>query len=371
MKKSMLVFLGISLILSTQSVSSKEVGVLVEFPEGMQYRDCVNVNDGSSLKSILENTLLDTYWSIPKSLTGQRLCKINDVGCPPTLCLCDGAEWNIFFYRGNDTNWTPMPVASDISGECWLGGEGIFQKRYCSREGDVLGLFFGKKNQTPVFKEYEELCSTRSRYSEKTKFKIMFLPDPPIIGQLAKIVVRDRKYLRPVSQVKISIHENGSLLGYPVYEALTDENGKIHYSLNSTGLYTFRFIKIGYTPEKMVIELLKSYSSEGDIFQGQPSPKSDFPLNKLSYDPEVAEKRPETRESSGLDLGMITAYSLKEKYQRLGGSTSEDLLEQEKNFFGLLIKIGVLSLVLLGLFTQTQLKKKETEFNLKSLTAGA
>ena len=71
-----------------------DIGVIVEFPNGTVYSDCVGVSDGKNTYQILQATDLDAGWS-DDGTWGRALCKINGVGSDPSGDAC--SDWSSYW----------------------------------------------------------------------------------------------------------------------------------------------------------------------------------------------------------------------------------------------------------------------------------
>ena len=142
-----------------------EVGLVVEFPNNT-YTECLTVEEASSGYDTLRSSSLDLTWS-DKTVWGHALCKINGIGNKPTLSGCEWKDdvWN--FYLLQDNRWTYMPVGFDAPGSCWYPHKA--GTHYCAKEGDVIGLAYGKppmlnkkEGALPKLFTFDEICKQRN-----------------------------------------------------------------------------------------------------------------------------------------------------------------------------------------------------------------
>ena len=147
-------------------VATKNVCVLVDFPNGSNYLECLVVNDNTSAYDILEQTKLDIVWSKPSHF-GRMLCKINGVGdeidtsiiAEGKYCKYDGKFWN--FGIAMDDEWKHSPVGFNGGSDCWdrdKTWKGLGRITHvCAEEQDIIGLAYGEVGKKPTTIRIDEI----------------------------------------------------------------------------------------------------------------------------------------------------------------------------------------------------------------------
>lgn len=154
MKKIVLSLLALALL----PLALADVGVVVKFPNGTVYSECVSVSDGSSGYQALEKTDLDFGWS-SEGQWGRALCNINGVGPEKDGDGCKwGSEYWGLFLSLNGTSWKYSPVGFSGAGGCWNRDMDSFDGHYCVQGGDMIGLAFGEYGAKPPFADFEDVC---------------------------------------------------------------------------------------------------------------------------------------------------------------------------------------------------------------------
>jgi|GEM_PF-3473284 len=158
MNKGIILFLFIASII----LASADVGLVVQFPNGTIYTDCMRSFDGKSAYNLLEKTDMNILWS-PDSPFGRMLCKIDDIGDdvgPDGYCEWSGSYWAFSLSLGRDNGWTMHSPVGFTAGGCWNREEDSFDGHYCSKDGDVIGLEYTDDFPSgyPRFFDFDELC---------------------------------------------------------------------------------------------------------------------------------------------------------------------------------------------------------------------
>jgi hypothetical protein len=138
--------------------NAADVGVVVEFPNGTVYTQCVEISDGESAYRLLRETELDIDWS-GKGAWGRALCMINGVGDDVVGDGCDwGSDyWGFYLALDNGTSWDYSPVGFDM-GDCWNREFDSFSGHYCAQDGDMVGFAYGGFGTKPDFRKFTQVC---------------------------------------------------------------------------------------------------------------------------------------------------------------------------------------------------------------------
>jgi len=153
------VFLIILLI----GCASAKVGVLVEFPGGDLYIDCVDISENSSAYSILQKTSLELDWT-NDGAWGRALCKIDDTGSDPAGDSCSdwSSYWAFSLSLNKDSSWTTHAPVGFTMGGCWNRDYTTpsYDGHYCAQDGDVIGLHYTNSFPSgyPEFKSFYSIC---------------------------------------------------------------------------------------------------------------------------------------------------------------------------------------------------------------------
>jgi len=134
------------------------VGVVVSFPDGSDYGECVQIAEGKDGYELLEKSGLSIRWS-DKGSFGRLICSINNVGVATQGSTCDwdgDKYWGFFMLDGG--SWVYLPVGHDGGEECWNGGLSSYDGHYCAADNDVLGYRYGTYGDEPQAFTYEDVC---------------------------------------------------------------------------------------------------------------------------------------------------------------------------------------------------------------------
>lgn len=224
------------------------IGLVASFPDGFVYHHCFRVPADEDLRDIIERSGLDPTWSLPQGLMGADLCRLHDVGCPRTVCACKQGAWHLFYAEENATSWKTLPVAIDIKGVCWQRDGETVNRRYCPRDGDVVGLAFGSDNVSPSFIYFDDICPEASDTPSKKSFDIHTDPSAPQLGGIVTVTVRDDDTLAPVDDARIIIRPHLRSIHHPNHVVRTDERGRASFHLSQATDYDIDVYRHGYEP---------------------------------------------------------------------------------------------------------------------------
>lgn len=109
-----------------QSGGTKQVGLVVGFPDGTTHTEIVTVPASATTLDVLRAANVTIATS--ESAFGTSLCKINATGCPADNCFCD-AQHFWAYYHLNGAAWTGaseavssfVPADRAVEGLAWSG----------------------------------------------------------------------------------------------------------------------------------------------------------------------------------------------------------------------------------------------------------
>ncbi len=106
--------------------ATKQVGLVVQFPDGRVHTEVVTVPADATVADVLKSssvgvTIADTSW-------GPALCAIDNTGCSADNCFCDPNKFWAFYIQQNGA-WTPASVGiggytpqdQEVVGFAWSG----------------------------------------------------------------------------------------------------------------------------------------------------------------------------------------------------------------------------------------------------------
>jgi len=112
---------------------TKEVGLVLAFPDGTQHLEIVTVPVTATTFDVLEAAKV----SLVSQTTayGPGICSINQVGCPATNCFCDASHfWAYYHLNGATNQWVSAaegagaytPANGSVEGFAWSGFDANF-----------------------------------------------------------------------------------------------------------------------------------------------------------------------------------------------------------------------------------------------------
>lgn len=113
---------------------TKQVGLVIAFPDGTEHREVVTVPANASTFDVLKAARIDLASQVTDF--GPAICGINKVGCPATNCFCDSANFWAYYHLDPATNtWQAslqgagayIPAAGSVEGFVWSGMDANFQ----------------------------------------------------------------------------------------------------------------------------------------------------------------------------------------------------------------------------------------------------
>jgi len=166
------------LVLALVRLSCAEVGVVVEFPNGTQHTECIDIGDGSSAYKIMKRASIETVWT-DDGMWGRALCMIDDVGSDPagTSCSDWSSYWAFSLALDRDSGWTTHSPVGSTAGDCWNRDYTTpsYDGHYCARDGDVLGYHFTDQFPSgyPRFFGFEDICGKEPKRGVVKKKQLM------------------------------------------------------------------------------------------------------------------------------------------------------------------------------------------------------
>ncbi len=235
MKKGILIISLLTIILSAQAV---KIGLVVEFPDGETFTQCLNVQEETNGYDVLENTNLDLSWSYD-STWGHALCGINGIGCPAENCFCSSDYWGFYIREYGDSSWKYSPVGFD--------GGGICEMHYCASHGDLLGFAYGPYGTKPTLYSFEEICPSQER-RRRGSYNVQIEPENPQEGDLVKITLIDNETSEGIKNAEIEIFAGTLGRSKTIFSGKTNRDGYLEFSLQEAGNYKLRVNTPGYNP---------------------------------------------------------------------------------------------------------------------------
>jgi hypothetical protein len=109
-----------------QSAGTKQVGLVVAFPDGSVHTEVVTVPETATTIDALRAAKLSI--ATAEGAFGTSLCKINATGCPAENCFCD-AQHFWAYYHLSGTAWAQaaegagsfVPANRSVEGFAWSG----------------------------------------------------------------------------------------------------------------------------------------------------------------------------------------------------------------------------------------------------------
>jgi len=159
MKKTFLLIL--MLLMTISLVSAANVGIVIEFPDGIVHKECVGISEDNNGYQVLERSSLAVEWSEYVGW-GHFICGIAGIGGTVSggICMPDEGYW--IASLPTSVGWQNLPVGMDTPGEFWNRDFSSYNGHYCAKEGDILGLIIGNLGDTPdVYYDFLEVCENK------------------------------------------------------------------------------------------------------------------------------------------------------------------------------------------------------------------
>ncbi len=116
---------------SAADTGTKQVGVVIAFPDGARHTEVVTVPITATAFDVLKTAKINLVSQTTSF--GPAVCAINNVGCPATNCFCDPKQfWAYYHLTGNA--WTVaaegassyVPANGAVEGFVWSGMDAKF-----------------------------------------------------------------------------------------------------------------------------------------------------------------------------------------------------------------------------------------------------
>lgn len=111
--------------------ATKQVGLVIAFPDGTRHTEVVTVPVGATTFEALQAAQIKLVSQTTSF--GPAICAINNVGCPATNCFCNPKEFWAYYHLTGDT-WTVaaegagsyVPADGAVEGLAWSGMDANF-----------------------------------------------------------------------------------------------------------------------------------------------------------------------------------------------------------------------------------------------------
>ncbi len=123
--------LALAGVVSAADAATKQVGLVIAFPDGTRHTEVVTVPVGATTFEVLQAAKI----KLVSQTTGfgPAICAINNVGCPATNCFCNPKEFWAYYHLTGDT-WTMaqegagsyVPADGAVEGFVWSGMDANF-----------------------------------------------------------------------------------------------------------------------------------------------------------------------------------------------------------------------------------------------------
>lgn len=123
--------LALAGVVSAADAATKQVGLVIAFPDGTRHAEVVTVPVGATTFEALQAAKI----KLVSQTTGfgPAICAINNVGCPATNCFCNPKEFWAYYHLTGDT-WTMaqegagsyVPADGAVEGFVWSGMDANF-----------------------------------------------------------------------------------------------------------------------------------------------------------------------------------------------------------------------------------------------------
>jgi hypothetical protein len=138
-RSTIVLFLALALVVLATGVSlaaepsTKQVGLVIAFPDGTRHLEVVTAPVGASTFDVLQAAGITL--TSQSTAFGPAICGINNVGCPADNCFCDPEHfWAYYHLDATNNTWvTAMVGAGDyvpadgaVEGLAWSGFDASF-----------------------------------------------------------------------------------------------------------------------------------------------------------------------------------------------------------------------------------------------------
>lgn len=125
----LLVVISVSVLAA--DTGTKQVGLVIAFPDGTQHVEIVTVPEAATTFDVLSAAKISL---VSQSTSfGPAVCSINNVGCPADNCFCDPKQFWAYFHLQGDA-WAAaaegagsyVPGNGSVEGFAWSGSDSNF-----------------------------------------------------------------------------------------------------------------------------------------------------------------------------------------------------------------------------------------------------
>lgn len=186
--------------------ASADIGLLVEFPNGTVYTECISVSEGANAYQIFKKTDLEMDWS-DDGVWGRALCMIDGIGSSPAGdgCADWSSYWSFSLAMDKDNSWTTHTPVGFTAGGCWNRDYETpsFDGHYCAKDGDVLGFEYTDDFPSgyPKFASFDEICP-KTKETDAKKRRILRSSAPYWRRYATECGIEYSDYITPQNLIK-------------------------------------------------------------------------------------------------------------------------------------------------------------------------
>jgi hypothetical protein len=126
-----LVLMALVAPVQAQDAGTKQVGLVIAFPDGTQHTEIVTVPAAANTFEVLQAA--DIELASQDTAFGPAVCSINGTGCPADNCFCNEKEFWAYFHLDN-TQWASamegvgayVPADGAVEGFAWSASDADF-----------------------------------------------------------------------------------------------------------------------------------------------------------------------------------------------------------------------------------------------------
>jgi hypothetical protein len=126
-----LVLMALIAPVQAQDAGTKQVGLVIAFPDGTQHTEIVTVPTAATTFEVLQAA--DIELASQETAFGPAVCSINGTGCPADNCFCNEKEFWAYFHLDNG-EWASamegvggyVPVDGMVEGFAWSASDADF-----------------------------------------------------------------------------------------------------------------------------------------------------------------------------------------------------------------------------------------------------
>lgn len=126
-----LVLIALVVPVQAQDAGTKQVGIVIAFPDGTQHAEIVSVPAAANTFEVLQAANIEL--ASQDTAFGPAVCSINGTGCPADNCFCNEKEFWAYFHLDN-SQWASamegvgayVPANGAVEGFAWSGSDAEF-----------------------------------------------------------------------------------------------------------------------------------------------------------------------------------------------------------------------------------------------------